>query len=222
MKRIVLLVALILAACGSPAPQVALPNFLPTATAYIDPSYPTAQVAVAAPNQSASGVEVRVETVWQDGKNVNANVCFTLPDSSDWTIGTASLSYAGLVSQDFGTTLVSLEEAANGLPGRRCDTLTFIVAPDADLSNSILTVDAIAAIPRDDDYCSLYMPKIQQTLLERGIAITLNCVDVNGQLTMQITGFPPEMTQEQAEQIVYNEEFYTVKGPWSFPFSLTQ
>ena len=138
------------------------------------------QVAVAAPNQSTSGIEVRMDRAWRDGKNVNANVCFTLPDSSDWSIWSANLNYGGQILQEYGTTLVSLQEAANGQPGSRCDTLTFVVPPDADLSAAIITIDSIAASPRGDEYCTVYMPKIQQTLLERGIGIVLECVDVDG------------------------------------------
>ena len=66
------------------------------------------------------------------------------------------------------------------------------------------------------------MPKIQQALTERGLAITLNCADVNGVQTMQITGKSDTMSQEEAEQIVYSDEFYTVKGPWAFTFNLGQ
>lgn len=220
MKRLSLLFVFILAACAPSTPQVELPQFLPTATAYIDPSYPTAQADVASPNQVAGGIEVRMESVWLDGKNVNTNVCFTLPDASDWSIWTASLNYAGNVLQEYGTTLASLQEPANGQPGLRCDTLTFVVAPDADLSNASIVIEAIAAYPREGEYCSVYMPKIQQAMLDRGIGIVLECVDVNGVQTMQITSIPPEMTQEQAEQIVYSDEFYTIKGPWSFSFNL--
>ena len=78
MKRITLLAALFLAACAPRAPQVALPQFLPSATPYIDPSYPTAQANVALPNQTVSGIDVHMDTVWQDGKNINANICFTM------------------------------------------------------------------------------------------------------------------------------------------------
>lgn len=222
MKRIAILLALILAACAPVAAPPAVPGIMPTATAYIDPSYPTAQVAVSSPNQVASGLEVRVDRAWLDGKNLNANVCFTLPDSSDWSIWSANLAYGGQVLQEYGTTLVSLQPAANGQPGLRCDTLTFIVPPDADLTNSVITIDSIAAAPRADDYCTVYMPKIQQALYERGIGIVLQCVDVGGTMTMQITSMPPDMTQEQAEQIVYSDEFYTIKGPWSFAFSIAQ
>ena len=224
MKKFVSLLLLITAACA-PAiqqPSVVLPQALPTATAFIAESYPTAQVDVASPEQVASGIEVRMDSVAMVGKDVNANVCFTLPDNADWSIWSASLNYAGVIMQEYGTTLASLQEPANGQPGQRCDTLTFVVPPDADLTNATIVIDSIAAAPRAGEYCSIYMPKIQQSLLERGIGISLDCVDINGVLTMQIISIPPEMTQEQAEQIVYSDEFYTVKGPWVFTFNLSQ
>ena len=105
----------------------------------------------------------------------------------------------------------------------RCDTLSFInIPPDADLTTVTVTVDAIAAPPRAEDYCSIYMPKIQQALNDRAIAIALGCVDSGGVQTMQILSKPDTMSQEEAEQIVYSDEFYTVKGPWSFTFNLGQ
>jgi len=57
-------------------------------------------------------------------------------------------------------------------------------------------------------------------LSERGIAITLGCTEVNGVLTMQVTGWPPEMTEDEAQAIVYSDEFFSVRGPWTFDFSL--
>jgi len=223
MKRIILVLAVFLSACASSAQQqVVLPILLPTATAFVDQSYPSAQAELAAPNQVASGIEVRMERASVEGKDVNADVCFTLPDTSDWGVLSASLNYGGVVLQEFGTTLVSLQEPSNGVAGLRCDTLTFVVPPDADLTNATIVIDSIAATPREGEYCSVYMPKIQQAMLERGIGITLDCVDVNGVLTMQILSIPPEMTQEQAEQVVYSDEFFAVKGPWTFSFNLSQ
>jgi hypothetical protein len=227
MKKLILLLAIFITACGPSVKEnpVVLPGLLPAATAtpYIDTtSYPTAQVELAAPNQSASGIEVQMQRASVEGKNVNADVCFTLPDESDWGISSASLTYGGVLVQDYGTTLVSLQEPAAGVPGKRCDTLTFLVPPDADLSNTTIVIDAIAATPREGEYCSVYMPKIQQALQARGIGITLDCVDENGAQTMKIMSFPPDMTQAQAEEIVYSPEFYSVKGPWSFSFNLAQ
>lgn len=225
MKKFIVLMLILVTACAPAAQesQIVLPQFLPTATAYIDSSsYPTAEVELAAPDQSASGIDIRLDRVWVEGKDVNANVCFSLPDKSDWSIWAASLTYGETVLQEYGTTLASLEEPADGQAGVRCDTLTFVVPPDADLSTATIVIDSIAATPREGDYCALYMPKIQQALLERGVGIMLDCVNVDGVLRMQIVSKPPEMSQEQAEQIVYNDEFFTVTGPWTFPFNLSQ
>jgi hypothetical protein len=174
-------------------------------------------------SQVSSGIEVRAQRAWRDGKQVHVDVCFTLLDASDWSVWGASLQYPGGSILDFGSTLLSLQEPVEGQSGIRCDTLSFPdVPPDADLSNVIITVDSIAAQPRAEDYCTIYMPKIQQALSERGIAITLACADVAGVQTMQISSKPDTMSQEEAEQIVYSDEYYTVTGPWSFTFNLGQ
>lgn len=222
MKRMLILVVLFLSACGAPAPAPAAANAQAGPTGFIAESYPTAQAQSVSSDQAASGVQMTVARVWQDGKQLNADVCFSLPSDSDWSIWSASLQYADAMIAEYGSTLLSLQPAAEGVAGQRCDTLNFYVPPDAVLTDGVIIIDAIAALPREGEYCSLYMPKIQQSLQERGMAVTLECVDVNGIPTMQITSFPPEMTKEQVEQLVYSDEYYTIKGPWSFNFSLTQ
>lgn len=213
----ILIISLVLSAC---APSIA-PDTGPTA--YIDPSYPTVASAPITNIQQTSGIEVRVDRAWRDGKQVNADVCFTLLDTSDWSVWGATLQYTGAAVTDFSSTLVRLQEPAEGQAGLRCDTLSFLnIPPDADLSTVTITVDAIAAPPRAEDYCSIFMPKIQQALDERGIAIVLGCADAGGVQVMQILSRPDNMSQEEAEQIVYSDEFYTVRGPWSFTFNLGQ
>lgn len=212
-------------ACTTSAPnqQAPVQGAAPTATPFIAPSYPTAQAQVVSPDQQVNGINVHVERAWVEGKQVNADVCYTLPDASDWTIWNASLKYADVVLQEYGSTLLRTQEpTGNGQPGQRCDTLEFYVPPDADLSNVTVSIGAIAAFPRQEDYCAIYMPKIQQTLNERGIGITMACNDVNGALAMQITGKPDTMSQEEAEQLVYSDEFFTIAGPWEFTFNLAQ
>ena len=96
------LLVLVLAAlaCASPFSVVtseAPPNqqgqalALPSATPFIAESYPTAGAESISPNQLVSGIDVSVERAWLEGKQVNADVCYTLPDTSDWTIWSASL-----------------------------------------------------------------------------------------------------------------------------------
>ena len=203
--------------------QVLAQAMAATATPFIADSYPTAAASSISNAQNVSGIDVNVERAWQDGKQVYADVCYTLPDTSDWTIWNASLKYADTVVQEYGTTLLSSQEpTGDGQPGKRCDTLEFYVPPDADLSNVTVSIGAIAALPRQEDYCTIYMPKIQEALNKRGIAISLACNDVNGAMAMQITGKPDTMSQEQAEQLVYSDEFFTITGPWEFTFNLAQ
>jgi len=218
MKRIFIFWAMLLSACN----LIPVPNVQPASpTAYIDPSYPTLQAQSAAPVQISDGITVQVNRAWRDGKEVHAEVCFTVLDTSDWSIWDASLQYTGGAVIDFGSALLSLQESTGGVPGVRCDTLSFFnVPPDADMSNAIITINAIAAPPRAEDYCTIYIYKIQQVLTDRGIAIQLGCVDSNGMQVMQILSRPDTMSQEEAEQIVYSDEFYTIRGPWSFVFNL--
>ncbi len=230
---VVLILTLAALACASPfstqqqqPPAQAQPQAapaLPTATAFIAPSYPTAGAESISPNQVVSGIDIRVERAWREGKQVYADVCFTLPDVSDWTIWKASLKYADTISQEYGTTLLSLEEtSADGQPGLRCDMLEFYVPPDANLAAVVINIESIASYPREGDYCAIYMPKIQQAFIEREIAITLACNEVNGVARMQIVGKPETMSQEDAERLVYSDEFFTIKGPWEFTFNLAE
>ncbi|HEX5809389.1 MAG TPA: hypothetical protein VFY25_12050 [Anaerolineales bacterium] len=220
MKRILIFACLFLAACNLSTVPPAVPA---GPTAFIDPSYPTMESAPVTELQTSSGIQVRADRAWRDGKQVNVDVCFTLPDASAWSVSSASLQYPEGSVLDSGSTLLSLQEPVEGQSGQRCDTLSFLnVPPDADLSNTTVTIDGIGAQPRAEDYCTIYMPKIQDALTERGIPITLNCADVNGVPTMQIVSKPETMSQEEAEQLVYSDEFYTIKGPWTFTFNLGQ
>jgi hypothetical protein len=221
-----LLVLLTLTACGpAQATPVVLPTFLPTqggATPDINPAYPTVQAITSNSSQTVSGFAVNLQRAWRDGKQVYADVCYTLPDASDWTIWNAHFEYGGQSVAEFSATMLSKQEATQGQSGQRCDELGFYVPPDADLSSASLTIDSLGAYPTQDEYCSLYLPKIEQALKDRGVAITLNCSDVNGAMTMQITHKPDNMSQDEANQMVYSDEFYTVNGPWTFALSMGQ
>ncbi len=225
-KLLGLTTALVLSACGPAGPSAPiLPTFLPSlqgTSPTVNESYPTSQAAESSSSQSVGGFAMRLERAWQDGKQVNADVCFTLPDSSGWTIWAAHFDYAGESVSEFSSSMISEQATADGVASERCDELGFYVPPDADLSAASLTVESVGAYPTAEEYCSLYIPKIQQSLQERGIGITLDCPEVDGTMTMQITSKPDGMSQEEAEQLVYSDEFYTVKGPWSFPVTFGQ
>jgi hypothetical protein len=183
-------------------------------------SYPTILSPQTSSSENVSGFAVNLQRAWRDGKQVYADVCYPLPDSSDWIIWSAQFNYGDQTVTQYSTTMVSKQDAANGQPGQRCDELGFYIPPDADLSFASLVIQSLGAQPTPEEYCSIYMPKIQEALVQRNIAITLGCVDINGARTMQIVSKPATMSDQEANQIVYNDEFFTIKGPWTFPVSL--
>jgi len=220
MKKLIpilVFLAMVISACGTKqAPVVALPTINAA-------SYPTVQASQPASNQSVGGFDIGLQRAWRDGKMVYANVCFALPDQANWTIWSAHFDYSGQSVTDFSASLLSTQNASNGQPGKRWDRVSFYVPPDADLSSASLVIESIGAYPTQDEYCSLYMPKIQQTLNQRGIAITLDCkANAKGAMTMQIVSKPASMSQDDAEKFIYSDEFYTVKGPWTFAVNLGQ
>lgn len=205
------------------APAGGLPTFVvPGATAELNQAYPTQQAALQNANQTVGGFAVNLQRAWRDGKQVKADVCFTLPDSSDWTVWNAQLQYADQTNTEFSSSMISRQDPNGNQPGQRCDELAFYVPPDANLSSASLTIDSIGAYPTQDDYCSLYLPKIQQAMAERGTGVSVDCKDQNGAMTMEIASKPADMSQEDAEKIVYSDEFYTIKGPWNFPVAFGQ
>jgi hypothetical protein len=223
MKKLIpvlFFLVLFVSACGanpaSQAPQAILPTMDTV-------SYPTVQASQPASSQAVSGFDISLQRTWRDGKTVNAEVCFALPDESNWTIWSAHFDFGGQSVTDFTASLASTQAAAGGKPGMRCDQVGFYVPPDADLSTASLVIESIGAYPTADEYCSLYMPKIQQALEQRGIAITLDCkLNADGDMTMQIISKPAGMSQDDAQKIVYSDEFYTFKGPWTFAVKLGQ
>jgi hypothetical protein len=215
---------LLLAACAPSAPTVqeVLPTFVAPPEITLPPpneAYPTARAAESNASQTVSGFSLRMEQAWREGKEVHADVCFSLPDSSNWTIWDAHFEYGAETVSEFSSSLLSKDSSTGGREPERCDELAFYVPPDADVSSSTITVESVGAYPTPDEYCSLYMPKIQQSLQERGIAITLDCPEVNGVKNLEIASKPDDMSQTEAEQLVFSDQFYTVKGPWTFPIT---
>jgi len=225
-QAIGLIAVLTFSACGpAGSPPVVLPTFLPQqalVTPEINAAYPTLGASESNTSQTVRGFSVTVQRAWRDGKQVVTDVCFVLPDVSDWTIWNAHFDYDRQVISEFSSSMLSKQEAANGQPGQRCDELSFYVPPDANLSSASFTVESLGAYPSQDEYCSRYMPKIQQSLNDRGIGITLICAQVNGAMTMQIANKPGDMSEQDAEKLVFSDDFYTVKGPWTFPVTFGQ
>ena len=126
MKKLIpilVFLATIMSACGTnQSPQV----FLPTINVV---SYPTVQASQPASNQNVGGFNFNLSRAWRDGKTVYADVCFTLPDASNWTIWNAHFDYSDQSITDFSASLLSTQDAANGQPGNAATRSAFTFHP---------------------------------------------------------------------------------------------
>lgn len=225
MKRFILITLLALASCvpftGMQPGQSTGP--LPTPH-FEEADYPTIAVTpFAEKSAQAVGVELQVMEVHREGKQVEAKICYTLPDDSGWAIWQAALFYTDQQVTEFGSSLYEiLPPIAEGQPGLRCDLINFFVPPDANLANTTLVIESIGAFPRPGEYCSKYFDKIQTALAERGTGIVIQCVEKDGINNLEIVSYPEGMNRVDAEEIVYGDEFFTVTGPWTFTFDLNK
>src|SRR5512138_726085 len=107
----------------APITQPVLPTFVQAGAtdsmAVPEPNdaYPTAQASESSASQSVSGFSLSLRRAWRDGKQVNAEVCFSLPDASDWTVWEAHLEYGGTSISEFSSSYLSKEEGQSGQPG---------------------------------------------------------------------------------------------------------
>lgn len=197
--------------------------------------------------QTVNGIAVSAANLRRVGNRVQADVCFALPDDGDWLIHEAALRHTtgGVATEtsDFsgmpievksppvdgqqrtmrlvaGEKVVSWQPAAEGQAGSRCDTLTFVVQAEADLSTVTLAIRAIGAFPREGEVCTTYLAKVQRVLDARGAGIRVGCDRHEWGDQLAVVGKPAAMSQAEAESLLLNEEFYTVNGPWLFTASL--
>lgn len=196
----------------------------------LDRSTPVAVISPAPTNspsvsetqtQVNNGVELGVTNIRIEGKRLLVDVCYTMLDDSDWTIWKASLNLGDRsFSTNWGTELVERNApAAKGLAGRRCDILHFDVPSDVVSEKATITIEALAAQPREGEYCAM-LQKAQRALDARAPGITIQCSEENGYSNAIIVSKPDTLTQAEAEALVFSDEWFTVKGPWVFTADL--
>lgn len=210
--------------------------------------------AVVGMSQQADGVELTASNFRWDGKYLLADVCFEFPDNGDWSIWSASLRYEETLVQDYSSVPIEVRlpevdetqtvvtfangrksvhsvPASKGDMGGRCDTLSFELPADSKAHKYILTVESIAAAPREGESCArAALDKVQTAVNSRSAGITVGCVTqstgggaVEG---FVVLGRPPGMAKDQAESIVFSNEVFLKafgrQGPWTFAVPLDQ
>lgn len=199
-------------------------------------------------SQSVGGIQLTATNFRAEGNKVLADVCFDMPDGSDWTIWRASLVYPRGVLETFGLMLMerrepsvdgeqrvnrfvsgrkeeSVVEVSGDVPGKRCDTLFFDLPGRPSRSGQTIHVQSIAAQPREGESCSAAnLEKVQRALDARSPGIVISCQLGNVGEGVTLGAWPAELSRSQAEEILYGEDLfldvYGRRGPWVFNVNL--
>ena len=169
---------------------------------------------------TANNIEVRATNFRKEGDFLKTDVCYTMLDSSDWIIGSASLRYGKAEISDYTTDLIERHPPESGQPGFRCDTLSFEVPNTSDLSNFTVTIQKLAAEPRETEFCSAYLKKVNEKMAERNSGIKVDCVKGESTYGLKVISKPSNLSQEDAEAVAFSDEFYSTSGPWKFTTGL--
>lgn len=200
--------------------------------------------------QTVNGVEIRFEGVQHKGETVTVNVCFDLPDDSDWLIWDTTLEVNGKATRwsTMGPTelrkppmdgmqqvwifnyegedQIYYEEADESQSGYRCEAINF--EGFADLSPSTpatLIIEALEAPPSEGEFCTeAYLEEVQAALDARQTGITVKCTEEEYIGGLEILTKPETISLETAEAYLGSPDFYLdlhgIRGPWVFTFDL--
>ena len=165
--------------------------------------------------KSANGIEIRLKNVRRANGKLEADLCFSMPDNDDWMLRRLSLHYGGNEQiGDWGSLVIPpIVPAANGQPGRRCDSIYFFVPDSAVLAEFTITVHSIDAYPREGQMCAR-IDSVQQKL--DALKIKVVCTSGDHQDGYQIVEKPASMSQTDAETLAGEVIDLTIKGPWEF------
>lgn len=164
-----------------------------------------------------NGIEVKVTNFRKEVNLLSMDVCYTMLDNSDWTIGKVSLKYDQMDISDHSTSLIERQPPSSGQPGYRCDVLSFEV-PNSDLKRITVDIQTLKAEPRENEFCTSYLKKLNDKLTEQGIVA--GCEQSEGAYGLKLVKKPDFVSQSEAEAKIFSEDYYSSKGPWKFSADL--
>ena len=200
--------------------------------------------------QRVNNIAVRLENFRREKDRILIDVCFDLPDDSDWTMWNSFLQYGGKVYNwsegepieirkppvDGKQMLLTFPagggvnetwvEAADGQKGYRCDTVYFDGIPlESNSTHYTFTIDALEAAPWEGQECTqAYLEKAQAVLDANKTGITVKCMKGENTSGLEVADKPTSMSMEDAQSILSSSDIYLglngIKGPWIFEFEI--
>jgi hypothetical protein len=200
--------------------------------------------------QRVNNIEITVDHFRREKDQVLLDVCFQLPDNSDWLMWNGLLKYGKEVYEwsgggpfeirlppengkqrvftfpEGGGIKDTWEDAVDGQIGRRCETVYFDNIPlAANQTHFTFTIDAIEAAPREGEECTrAYLDKWQTALDARKTGIRIKCIEEEYISGLEIADKPASMSMEDAKTIIHSMDLYLdvngIRGPWIFEFDI--
>lgn len=200
--------------------------------------------------QMVNNIAIRIDNFHRENERILIDVCFDLPNDSDWTMWNGFLKYGEkayewsgggpieirkppvdgkqqvLTFPTGGGVNVTWVDGTDGQKGYRCETVYFDGIPSASNSTHYtFTIDALEAAPREGEECTqAYLGKAQAALDANKTGIIVKCVEGEYVSGLEVADKPTSMSMEEAQSILSSEDFYLelngIKGPWVFEFEI--
>jgi hypothetical protein len=224
ITAILVLMCILLAACATnPTPDAAPLSAQATEPQTATPVPPTAthtptQTLTPTPTPTELEFHISASNFRREQDTAKVDVCIDLPELQDWMISDANLLVKGSTLPVSGGELLQYTAAApDGTTGRRCDALFFELPLDLQLKDIVLQVLAIAATPREGEYCKFLLETVQPTLEAGKAGIQITCSEEAGYSNAKVIAKPDNLSQAEAEATAFSPVYFTVYGTWSFP-----
>jgi hypothetical protein len=204
----------------------------PTSTTQLPPT----KSPLTSLTQTINDIAITISNFRLENNQIRMDTCYDLPDNGDWIIWEATLKIGDTITKNnFGTDLMSLQEAVGTQKGQRCDTVYFdrmYLSPTADLPDITFSIDTIAANVEEGGECSPeYLARYQKALDQRDTGLTVECFveeleGGGGMSGVRVASKPDTMSQEDAEALLNSYDLFLdvhgLRGPWVFNFSLSR
>ncbi len=203
-----------LSPCIETLPQIAsVPETSPTSPAPLSESTPV------------SLTNFRIE-----GDLIFADECFTVQDFSEWEywqVWDYQLTVDGeyLPANFVAPSSLGVSSIVDGVR-TYCDTLTLDLGPGEksfnEFSEFILIVGSVRPYVPEAQGCYPYLTYLQAELTARNSGIEVECGVESWGWYLNITGWPEDMSHEEAAEYINAGEPFAIHGEWSFTFDLSQ
>lgn len=171
--------------------------------------------------QNVNGIEVTASNFRLEENLVKVDVCFQVPDKSewsDWSIFATTLDYGSGKVSDFWEGVIEGRSMPDSATWQQCDWIGFQVPADVSLSSLTLTIEIIGALPVEGHQCEEWRAMLNKEEDAASLGIEAECKQVDGGAQFTIINKPAAMSEDELNLIISKSRM--VMGPWIFTSDL--